>query len=256
MRFKEYLEESKGSFLDNKKVPKDGQMVYAVVGFDQKIVKGKVLKTSNIDKKGIANTYLDIDVNGKTYHVDISQIFDHKPKKVKVKDEYGEVTIWEDLNESSLTRLLRHSKDGTFAMITAYRNQYDKEQNISRNRKLRGELNQNKMGVHQLVGHWEECIDPDIPYEKCPKDKKKDVIERSYFVPKRKDMTDDEFEKIILSLVKKFDQDAALLYRDGTAYVLEKSGKKFSVGKTLEIGKMAQAYSQHVKKLKIPFTFD
>jgi len=27
--------------------------------------------------------------------IDISQIFDHKPKKVKTKDEYGDVTIWE-----------------------------------------------------------------------------------------------------------------------------------------------------------------
>ena len=104
MRLKQYIKkeevgyvvvEVKGSYLDNKRMPKEGDTVYALVGFDRKVVKGKVMKVSNIDQKGLANTYLDIDVNGKNYHLDVSQIFDHKPKKVKTKDEYGEVTIWE-----------------------------------------------------------------------------------------------------------------------------------------------------------------
>ena len=95
MRFEIYFNESKGSFLDNQKLPKVGQTLYALVGFDRKVVKGKVIKLSNIDQKGLSNTYLDIDSNGKKYHIDISQVFDHKPKQVKTKDEYGDVTIWE-----------------------------------------------------------------------------------------------------------------------------------------------------------------
>ena len=95
MRFKNYLQESNGSFLDYNKLPREGQTIYAVVGFDQKIVKGVVKKISNIDRKGLANNYMDIDVNGKNYHIAINQAYDHKPKKVKVTDEYGETTRWE-----------------------------------------------------------------------------------------------------------------------------------------------------------------
>ena len=97
MKFKQYLNEVKGSYLDNKKLPKEGENVYALVGFNRKIVKGKIKKVSNIDQKGLANTYLDLDVNGKNYHLDISCIYDHKPKKVKTKDEYGDVIIWEEI---------------------------------------------------------------------------------------------------------------------------------------------------------------
>ena len=98
MRLKTYLNESKGSYLDNKKLPKEGSTVYALVGFDRKIVKGKIKKVHNIDNRGLGNTYLDLDVKGKNYHIDISQVYDHKPKQVKTKDEYGEVTIWETNN--------------------------------------------------------------------------------------------------------------------------------------------------------------
>lgn len=90
-----YLVEAKGSYLVNKKLPKEGESVYAIVGFDKKIVKGKVTRVTNIDKKGLENTYMDLDVNGKIYHVDINQIYDHKPKKKFIEDEYGKVEIWE-----------------------------------------------------------------------------------------------------------------------------------------------------------------
>lgn len=124
MRLKRYITEAKGSYLDNKKMPKEGQEVYALVGFERKIVKGKIRKLTNIDNKGLANTYLDINSGGKNYHVDISQVYDHKPKQVKTKDEYGDVTIWENimnfkeylkndtLSESKLHMSVRRAKEG------------------------------------------------------------------------------------------------------------------------------------------------
>jgi hypothetical protein len=160
------------------------------------------------------------------------------------------------ISEASLTRLLRHYEDGSFAIITAYRDEYSKEEKIRKNRELRGILNSMKMGVHQLVGHWQECQLKDVDYEDCPKNKLKDVVERSYFVPKRTDMTDKEFEKIIHGIVKKFEQDAAVLYVDGTAYILPKSGSKIKIGTKLSLNKIAQGYSQHVKKMNVPFTFE
>lgn len=160
------------------------------------------------------------------------------------------------ISEASLTRLLQHYEDGSFAIITAYRADMSKEEKIKKNRELRGILNSLKMGVHQLVGHWQECQLTNVEYKDCPKNKLKDVVERSYFVPKRNDMSDKEFEKIIHGLVKKFNQDAAVLYVDGTAYALTRSGSKDKIGTKLTLNKIAQGYSQYVKKMKIPFTFE
>lgn len=91
MNFKEFLLESEGSYLDKKKTPKEGDLVYFLHGFNNEIKRGKIIKLSNIDNKGLANTYMDIEGG---YHTSIDRIYDHKPKKVKVKDEYGEVTVW------------------------------------------------------------------------------------------------------------------------------------------------------------------
>ena len=167
------------------------------------------------------------------------------------------------ISEAGLSRLLSkyNNSKGTFAIITAYRNEENgkrltKNDKIALNRKLRSELNSLKMGVYQLVGHWRECSDPDIDYNECPKNMLVDVIERSYFVPKSASLTDDEFELIILKLTKKYNQDASLLYRDGVSYLLYKTGKKEPKGSDLSLNKLSQAYSQYVKKMNVPFVFE
>ena len=38
--------------------------------------------------------------------------------------------------------------------------------------------------------------------------------------------------------------------------IIEKNGNSFSVGTSTTLGKIAQAYSQHVKKLQVPFVFE
>jgi hypothetical protein len=80
-----------GSYLDNKKLPRVGDMVYFLRGFNKVVTKGKVTQVTDIDRRGIANTYVDID--GK-YHVPLNVVFDHKPHKVKVKDIYGDTEVW------------------------------------------------------------------------------------------------------------------------------------------------------------------
>jgi exosome complex RNA-binding protein Csl4 len=96
MKFKQYLIEiKKGSYLDIKRLPKEGDKVYAVVGFNQKIIQGTIVDITNIDRKGFANIYVEVeDKNSKKYHLAINQIFDHKPKKETIKDEYGETKVW------------------------------------------------------------------------------------------------------------------------------------------------------------------
>jgi len=161
------------------------------------------------------------------------------------------------ISEAGLSRLMRkYESGGDFAIITAYRDNHNKKQNIQRNRNLRGELNNNKLGPYQLVGHWQECELEDVPYESCPIDKLKDVIERSYFVPKTEDMDSFKFEDIIKSLCKKFQQDEAVIGQKGNIQIIEPSGNKFKIGTGTSIGKIAQGYSQHVKKMNVPFVFE
>jgi hypothetical protein len=143
-----------------------------------------------------------------------------------------------------------------FAIITAYRGNYNKKQNIKRNRSLRGELNNKKLGPYQLVGHWRECSLEGVSYESCPPDKLVDVIERSYFVPKREDMDSSEFEDIIKKLCKNFQQDGAVIGQKGNIQIIEPTGNKFKIGTGTSLGTIAQGYSQHVKKMNVPFTFE
>jgi len=85
----------RGSFLQNETMPRTGQEVYALAGFEAKVVSGKVKKLHNIDNRGLANIYIDITVGGANLHTDISQVFDHEPKQVKTEDDLGPLTIWE-----------------------------------------------------------------------------------------------------------------------------------------------------------------
>lgn len=98
MKLREYLlnEKSGGSYLDNQKLPKEGDVVYVMtsrlgIGNPK---KGIVKNITNIDNRGLSNTYLDIDVNGSLRHVNLMLVYDHKPKQVTKKDEFGEIKTW------------------------------------------------------------------------------------------------------------------------------------------------------------------
>jgi hypothetical protein len=165
--------------------------------------------------------------------------------------------------EASLGRLLEKSRK-PFAIITAYRRYMDDgktlrplSDNIRRNRELRTFLNGLKMGVHQLVGHWGECVDTSIEdYRDCPEDKKKDVIERSYFVSKPKDVNIDEFKKMILDLATKYNQDAVIFYDGNSVLVLGNDGTQYdNLGSEIALNTISRGYSRHVLKQNVPFTF-
>lgn len=162
--------------------------------------------------------------------------------------------------ESSLIRLLEKAKDSDFAIITAYRKNNSKKTNVLLNRELRDVLNKKKMGVYPLLGQWEECEDDSIPYDKCPPDKKKTVTERSYFVPRNKLTSPEDFKNLILELAKKYKQDGVILKIDSLklfGVYDSDSGKelvKFERG--INIGKLSNMYSKFVKKMNIPFVFE
>lgn len=163
------------------------------------------------------------------------------------------------ISEATFSNLVNRIKsDTTWSILSANRKEFTKEQNILRNRILRGKLDNNKMGVYQLVGHWQECQLQDIDYKLCPKDKLFDVIERSYFVVKPSTMTDDDFMKYIQSLltIDGVSQDSALIGQNGQILGLNTSGTMYKIGDKVTLNKIAQAYSQFVKKMNIPFVFE
>lgn len=161
------------------------------------------------------------------------------------------------ISEDSLSRTLNFIQDKDFAILSAYRANFSKVENIVRNRKLRSVLNELKMGVHQLVGHWQEAP-AGKEYTDCTKDELKDSVERSYLVVKPTDMTFDEFKSLIISLltIDGETQDAAILKNEGGIYLVFPSGNMEKIGNTVTLGKISQAYSAHVKKSEVPFVFE
>jgi hypothetical protein len=160
------------------------------------------------------------------------------------------------VSEAALSRLLARANE-PFAILTAYRSNYSKDQNILRSRELRTELNKYKMGVHQLIGHWRECQDPKIPYEQCPEHLLNDVVERSYFVQKPPDMPLEQFEELTVFFGSYFEQDSVILYDGSTVWNIDcLSGKRNNIGTDISPEQLGKAYSQHIRKSSIPFVFE
>ena len=159
--------------------------------------------------------------------------------------------------EGTFNRLLSQMHNNDFVIITAYRANFTKKENILRNRKLRGILNSHKMGVHQLVGHWQEAPSG-VDYKDAKKSDLIDSVERSYMVVKHNSMSDNEFKNIIMSCmtIDNETQDAVLYKHNDSYFLLYNNGTEEEIGSKLTLNKISQAYSQYVKKMDIPFVFE
>lgn len=166
--------------------------------------------------------------------------------KCNVK-EYVNCKNFNIIVEGSFNRLLEHLKNKDFAIITAYRNGFSKQDNILRNRKLRSIFNENKMGVHQLVGHWLEAPEGK-DYRTCDKSELTDVIERSYLVSKPDDMSFGEFKEFIFECmtIDGVTQDCCVIHeKNGVYYQLTNNNELVEIGKNITFDKIAQAYSEY-----------
>lgn len=161
------------------------------------------------------------------------------------------------ISEGSFNRLLDRMKNNDFAIITAYRSTFTKQENIMRNRKLRGILDKNQMGVHQLVGHWQEAPSG-VDYKDAKKSELTDSVERSYMVAKPEKMSDEEFKKIIIDCmtIDNETQDAVVYKHNSTYYIIYNNGEEEKIGDKMTLNKISQAYSQYVKQLDVPFVFE
>jgi hypothetical protein len=160
------------------------------------------------------------------------------------------------LTEAGLSRLLNQIKNKDFFIITAFRGEFDKKQNIQRNKQLRSELNSKKMGPYQLIGHWRECKDSEIDYNDCPENMLVDVIERSYLVTRPESMDFKDFKDFVQKLTSKFNQDASIISIEYNIYLMFKNGSLDKIGSGVTLNKINQAYSQYIKKQNIPFVFE
>lgn len=160
------------------------------------------------------------------------------------------------ISEASLSRVIRQAGK-KFFIITAERGNLSAAQNKSRNRQLLADLNRNKLGPQRLIGHWQECSDDTLSYDKCPPEKLVDVEEYSFFVPIPDDWKQENYDILIAGLVKKYNQDAALVRDEDGLFLIQRNGKKVKIGAgSTTVNAIDQAYSQHVKKRDLPFVFE
>lgn len=154
------------------------------------------------------------------------------------------------LKESSLSRLYRHMQEHESAALSAFRNEFTKQENLERNRKLKAELLGRGYGVTRILGSYIENFETPKAIE---------VAEESFFVSNRKD--DPDFALEIAQLGEDFNQDSVLIVDKGAqdAYLLGTSpegefpqyGKKESVG-ALKMGGEAEFMSRVGGR---PYTF-
>lgn len=154
------------------------------------------------------------------------------------------------ISEDLFVRTFNIIKSKTFAIFTAYRQEFSKKENIMRNRKLRAFLNQYGMGVH-----WQEKQDDGSI---------RNAVEESYLVEKPQyDVNDEDFYYIVygcLTIDGKTQDGAIIHFEDDedSYYFMDAnaSGHLPKIGTKMSLNKIANAYSVHVKKKDIPFMFE
>lgn len=110
----------------------------------------------------------------------------------------------EFLNESSITRFLSKFKKHDTAILTAFRGEFTKSENLQRNKKLFAALYAKGYSVTSVKGSYIENKGFDNELE---------VSENSFVVVNHKD--DENFEKVICSLGEHFEQDSILMIHKG-----------------------------------------
>lgn len=150
------------------------------------------------------------------------------------------------LFEASLGRIMQHvekAKTEGFAILTSWRQSNDKKTNLANFQALQGFVRAKGLGYIQLQGHWQECQDLNVDYDKCPPEQLKDSVEPSIMVFKIDQET-------AVELGKKFDQDAVVYAGPETQGQVR---LHFKDGSTMDLGAFSpmtigQAYSEYRAK--------
>lgn len=151
----------------------------------------------------------------------------------------------EQVLESSLSRVWQHYQDPdrVFAILTAFRGEYDLEQNLIRNRALASDIRNLGYGFFYLDGYW---------VENQGTDNERRVKEDSLFVTTR---NPHDFAKNILLLGKRYEQEAVLVKDKQGTRLLFTNGDTMDLGQ-LQPGKMGGIYSQLRGRSNRTFIFE
>jgi hypothetical protein len=193
-------------------------------------------------------------------------------KKIKKYFQYENAGNYNLIIEGSFNKVIDtlHNKD--WAIISAFFGDFDLQDNIKRNRMLRSQLNSKQAGAYQMVGHWREAPSG-VEYKDATEDQLTDVVERSYLVQRPKDIGYEEFKSWITSLltIDGVTQNCGIIHKsvdtktighgkisveNDEYYLLYPDGSTSLLGTNLTANKIAQAYSQYVRKLDVPFVFE
>lgn len=149
------------------------------------------------------------------------------------------------ISEASLSRVWQHNQDPnkTFAILTAFRGEYEYQENVQRNKALAADVRAMGYGFFYLDGHWIE--NPDTANQRL-------VKEDSLFVVTTNTQG---FAKNILKLLKRYDQEAAVVKHNLEAKLIFNDGTTNSLGK-LHPGKMGTVYSKLRGKPDQTFIFE
>jgi hypothetical protein len=94
---------SVGCFLANHTIPREGEWVWTVDTLSREISAGFISLVFDIDRKGLANTYVDLKIvvhagkdidEQRTFHLSVNLLFDHVPELKLDQDNMGMFTTW------------------------------------------------------------------------------------------------------------------------------------------------------------------
>lgn len=139
------------------------------------------------------------------------------------------------LNEASLSRVWQHAEsDRPIALLTAFRGEYDREENVRRNKELAATIRKLGYGYFFVDGYW-------IENQGTPEEVH--VAEDSIFVI-APEGSDEKFRSQMISLGAKYNQDGVLVKdKDGAKVYDKQGGVMFDVG-TLKPGKAGEIYTR------------
>ena len=142
--------------------------------------------------------------------------------------------VTELLTESSLSRVWQHFKnpEKQVAILTAFRGEYDLEENLARNRELAVSIRRLGYGFFFVDGYW-------IENQGTPEEQH--VSEDSIFVIAPVNKKD--FVEQMHTLGNRYNQDAVLVKNDSGVRLIYQDGSTETLG-DIQPGKLAQAYTR------------
>jgi len=81
-------------------------------------------------------------------------------------------------------------------------------------------------------------------------------VEDSFFVPKPREMAYPKFEGLVLSLLGRYQQPAALVQNEKGAHILFQNGSREIIGPEFTPENLSQGYSHLRKRPRSPFVFE